>query len=306
MKWVKTAKFKEAASHMTRGHSRHDFERLHQSLAAEGIVMNPTRQQLLNLMRKMQFKEVCGLATADGLFVSDQQYHHAIANAVGVPYLLDERMRFQLKHDGKIHVESDARNFGHPNVRTLELDRPVDWKDDTPLPPPEPPPGRRINVASAGHFLSNPKSAWEWAKENVADIAVEEDKGEDDPYVQMYRERAAAYVERFRDCMSRSGVEVYRAVKVAEPKAINWQNVGTHWSFERDGVGVYGQVPAEHQEGREIILTAMVNPQNIDWEYGFTSFMYYGEDQWECAVDKGSTVLVTAIDQQPVNIRGRA
>lgn len=50
------------------------------------------------------------------------------------------------------------------------------------------------------------------------------------------------------------------------------------------------------REGWDVILTGVVRPTDVDWEYGFTSFMIYGEDQWEVSLLSHSPVLVTHLD----------
>ena len=85
-------------------------------------------------------------------------------------------------------------------------------------------------------------------------------------------------------------------------KDIDWSGIGTHWSFEKSGAGVYGEAMREGKGTQDIILTGITHPQYIDWEYCFTSFMYYGEDQWECALDEGSPITITHINNKQVNI----
>jgi len=43
------------------------------------------------------------------------------------------------------------------------------------------------------------------------------------------------------------------------------------------------------------LVEGRVRPADIDWEYGFTSFIYYGEDQAEVSMHDHSPVLVTKI-----------
>ncbi len=82
--------------------------------------------------------------------------------------------------------------------------------------------------------------------------------------------------------------------------------IGTYWSFEKDGVGDYHgtyrdsgtswKIPKEN--AKLYILTAIVSPKDINWQHGFDSFMWYGEDQWECSLDNGIPVLITHIDDK--------
>jgi len=160
-------------------------------------------------------------------------------------------------------------------------------------------------------FLETPEKAWEWAKENV-DIQVTEDSVEkdnipDEYLLEKYIENCYTYSDKYNDIKNSPSVTIYRAIRVNTPSDINWNNVGTHWSFEKSGAGVYGELPRGlGKNTQDIVLTAIVEPKHIDWEYCFTSFMYYGEDQWECSLDEDAPITVTQINDQnvqPINAK---
>jgi hypothetical protein len=44
--------------------------------------------------------------------------------------------------------------------------------------------------------------------------------------------------------------------------------------------------------------TAFLGKRQLDWEYGFNSFMYYGEDQWEISLKQNKDITITHIDDQ--------
>ena len=141
--------------------------------------------------------------------------------------------------------------------------------------------------------LSNESSAREWAEKNINDLEWDGDYG------QQTEERVSAYVYKYKEVMGRPTIEIYRAVCLKAITDLDLKKVGTHWSFDEKGVGCYGNggdrdVPG----GKMFVLTATANTKDIDWEYGFTSFMYYGEDQWECALNPGSKVSITAVDDK--------
>lgn len=46
------------------------------------------------------------------------------------------------------------------------------------------------------------------------------------------------------------------------------------------------------------VIEGRVNPKYIDWEYGFTSFMYYGEDQWEVSLLANTPVEIVAMNDE--------
>jgi len=174
----------------------------------------------------------------------------------------------------------------------------------------------RIANKDFAPFLETPELAIQWAIENtdieswLPDEEVPEYEGainvSEDQYKQAlkdyYTERAEAYSAKYHQVKDLPQVTIYRSVMLKNIDDIDWDNVGTHWSFEKSGAGAYGDVsPTVRKKGKEYVLTGVVEPQYIDWEYCFTSFMYYGEDQWECALDELSPITVTHVDDKPIN-----
>ena len=161
------------------------------------------------------------------------------------------------------------------------------------------------------HFLETPELAWEWAKNNV-DISVDEEDidEEGDDYARVlfaeYLEKCNIYSSQYHNIMSKDFVEIYRGIQVPSIESIIWDSIGTHWSFKKDGAGIYGDVPSQFAKGDKFILTGICLPKDIDWEYGFTSFMYYGEDQFECALDEDSKIKIIKIGNESVNIEAFA
>jgi len=163
----------------------------------------------------------------------------------------------------------------------------------------------KIAQSSPAPFLETREKAWAWAKENV-DIEVDEEsaKNEGDfakAHLELYLGRAEEYSDRYNTVRKLNAITIYRAIRVKTIKDINWKNIGTHWSFTKEGAGVYGDIPhGLGKNAQDIILTGKTETQYIDWEYCFTSFMYYGEDQWECALDEDSPITVTHINNKPI------
>jgi hypothetical protein len=118
-----------------------------------------------------------------------------------------------------------------------------------------------------------------------------------------YRERADTYTDHAHWLSAQPQINVYRAITI--PRAgglanVNFDCLGKAWSCEADRAGTYGLVPYHGNQLIEIVLWAEVAPRYVDWDYGFASFMYYGEDQWEISLLPHSPVAVRAI-LKPVN-----
>jgi len=154
--------------------------------------------------------------------------------------------------------------------------------------------------------LTSFDDAKEWVLENTdIEYAEEDEEDEDDDKDdendiyknasnEMMDDRIHTYMSKYAEVIDKPFITVYRAVVLENISKLDFNNIGIHWSFEKDGAGAYGLNRDMKENEKEYILTAKINPKDIDWEYGFTSFMYYGEDQWECAVDGKVTVI--AID----------
>jgi hypothetical protein len=156
--------------------------------------------------------------------------------------------------------------------------------------------------SNSGSFLESADSAWEWAKQNVTDIETDEES--ENSYERSvaisYKERAAQYSDAYFSIIRKPEITVYRAIRASSLEELNWDELGVYWSLEKKGASVLGSAPAKSQYNHDFLITATVSPQSIDWEHGFTSFMYYGEDQWEIALITGSPVTVISVDDKSI------
>lgn len=144
-------------------------------------------------------------------------------------------------------------------------------------------------------FLRNAQAAAEWGKQHV-ETGMEDEEG----YEEYMLDNGRMYSNFAKHSYEDGKVVLYRAVRVpvVNGKAeVNLDCAGKAWSRIRSGAGVYGSAPAKENH-RDVIIQATVRPQDIDWEYGFTSFLYYGESQWEVSMIEDSPILVTHIDGQ--------
>ena len=152
--------------------------------------------------------------------------------------------------------------------------------------------GHRQRHRKVPVFLRDGESAFRWARKHV-DI-------EEDTYG-LYEDRASTYSDFAHDAFRHGYVVVYRMVRVpriGDTWQIDMSCLGKAWSKERRGAGVYGMVPEDLESTGDILLTATVSAGDIDWEYGFTSFLYYGEDQWEVSMLPDSPVLLTHVAEE--------
>ena len=140
-------------------------------------------------------------------------------------------------------------------------------------------------------FLKTDDAAWTYVQ---TELDVFDEGPNADWSRREAKQRAEEYAWFARDTLHRGSLTVYRMVCVEGPAVIQTHNLGKSWSKEKSAAGCYG-VNAS-QSGREILIEGIVQASNIDWVFGFTSFMYYGESQWEVSMDADAPVLVIAID----------
>lgn len=140
-------------------------------------------------------------------------------------------------------------------------------------------------------FLRDSGAAVRWARRHL-DVEPQE---QDDKWG--WLEELAGEYSWFADQSYASGeIVVFRAVRVRADDDIRLDCLGKAWSKERRGAGVYGISRIPETEGRDVLIEAVVRPSDVDWEYGFTSFVYYGTDQWEVSMLPYSPVVVTAVN----------
>jgi hypothetical protein len=157
-------------------------------------------------------------------------------------------------------------------------------------------------------FLSNYETATKYAYDNIDGVAEAFDDYEensDDIHASYsrdnYVELIELYVDKYNELKNQKKVTIYRLIKLNSINDLDINEIGKHWSFERDGVGDYGEQHPNRAmmlTGKPFILEAEVNPNYIDWVYGFESFIWYGEDQWECALSPGAVVNIQKINDK--------
>ena len=78
---------------------------------------------------------------------------------------------------------------------------------------------------------------------------------------------------------------------------VELDNLGKAWSLEESGAGCYNPIP-HRGATREVLVVGEVSPRDVDWDYGFASFMYYGEEQWEISMEPDSPVWVLEVGEE--------
>jgi hypothetical protein len=149
-------------------------------------------------------------------------------------------------------------------------------------------------MALPAHLKDGDK-AWRWAEKNL-DLSIDED---DERAAEIQREEYESLAHTYSNfavrVWGRKSLLVYRMICVPTKGDIELDNLGKAWSAEPSGAGCYGGRPWGSTT-KEVLVAGEVSPKDIDWEYGFNSFMYYGEQQWEVSMESDSSVLILEID----------
>lgn len=151
-------------------------------------------------------------------------------------------------------------------------------------------------------FLATPEAALKWARAHL-DIEIDVDDPElREIYEDDQEQWAALYSQFANDAYAAGAVPVHRAIALANLKQLDWDCLGKHWSRYIESADVYGLVPRGARRSLEkVVVSAVVDPEDIDWEYGFASFMYYGPEQWEVSLLSDSDVIVTHVNGEPLD-----
>jgi hypothetical protein len=154
--------------------------------------------------------------------------------------------------------------------------------------------------------LENSEEAEKYALENIDSVqeAFEKKEEGDSSSYNYYLEEIEEYVDIYHGAKRKNEIEIYRALVLNSADDLDLNNIGKHWSFKKEGAGVYGgghPMAGMFKDGRSFLLTGIVNFKDIDWLYGFHSYVWYGESQSECALKEGAIIKVIAIDDQQLD-----
>jgi hypothetical protein len=92
---------------------------------------------------------------------------------------------------------------------------------------------------------------------------------------------------------------VHRAVKLPRKPdgsyALDTQCLGKSWSFKPEGAQVLLPSVMSRKGGDDLVITGRVDPADVDWEFGFYSYLIYGADQSEVSMHPHSPVTIDSI-----------
>lgn len=122
------------------------------------------------------------------------------------------------------------------------------------------------------------------------------DTDQEDELTDYEEERVSDYFYKYQELKDKQSFPIYRAIWADSVDDIDLNDVGIFWSFEKDGAKPQNKVNGE----KIFILTANVSPNQLDWEAGFLSYFYYGEDQWEANLGLNQEIEITEINFKPL------
>lgn len=158
----------------------------------------------------------------------------------------------------------------------------------------------------------------EWDMYNGALAEYEEALAEYEDDLALYESELSVYGDRIGTYMDAcetaiknwnahgQPVTIYRAIvtkKKGGAPYINIKSLGKAWSIERDGARPQNPEKPPKWAGPKIVavIQGKVSPADVDWEYGFESFLHYGESQWEFSVKAHVPIEITHIDDKKIS-----
>jgi hypothetical protein len=106
------------------------------------------------------------------------------------------------------------------------------------------------------------------------------------------------YMNIYEKISNEDEIEVYRLVKLNTIEDLDLSCVGVYWSFKKEGVGDYGGKGRKFTGDKSFVLNATINTSDINWEYGFYSFLTFGLTEFECCMNDASECLITHINDK--------
>lgn len=110
----------------------------------------------------------------------------------------------------------------------------------------------------------------------------------------------------YRDLKNKETVTVYRLIKSDSLETIDFNKIGIFWSFNKDGVGAYdfavrNEFNKDLKNPIDFIFQAEVKVNDIDWRLLISSYLIYGEEQSECSMKAGSSIVITHINDEKLD-----
>lgn len=136
--------------------------------------------------------------------------------------------------------------------------------------------------------MSDENSVIAYINDNLEDIDMSND---------FYYGCMLDYICKYKEVIQHETIRVYRCVMLKNIKDLNINHVGIWWSFEKECAGAYGSVE-DRENKTSFILTAVIKVNDIEWEMGLRSHMYYRTDQYECNMIEGSEIIIIEINDE--------
>lgn len=129
-----------------------------------------------------------------------------------------------------------------------------------------------------------------WEAKKTGDLEDEDGSPRRSAYEEILEKRVVDYMDLYHDVMTKGSVEVYRGLCL-KGKDVDYSKLGIHWSFNKKG--------AENSDrcGKpDMILTAIVKKDAVNWKAGFAQWLAYGDREYELQVKRGAEVVVTKLN----------
>lgn len=148
--------------------------------------------------------------------------------------------------------------------------------------------------------LESTDSAIEWALKHIPGARDAYPKSRSDYAIslrQRKQDEVEEYVDFYHQTRRSGGAIIYRMICVPSINDIDWENLGTYWSYLPEGAASYWK---NRDDCKDVLITARVSFDDINWNLGFSSFWDFGIEEAECAVKEGAELEIKAINHRPV------
>jgi len=80
-----------------------------------------------------------------------------------------------------------------------------------------------------------------------------------------FEEMIQQYIDEILSLGEEEYVEIYRGLKLKEESDVNWDHLGTSWTYDYDSALEFLKYFTDKYEGKEFVIQAETHRDNIDW-----------------------------------------
>jgi hypothetical protein len=127
---------------------------------------------------------------------------------------------------------------------------------------------------------------WDYGSEVVQKIECE-------CFERLAKYHTRRYMDYYNTHAKGKHINLSRDISIRDINEINWNNLGIYWSFDPDWVMDFG---GGGKGNLNVRFYGTVHSKYVDWVRSLDNFIYFGEEENEVNIFKGSPILINKIE----------